>query len=379
VTIALLLVLCLVAAAGGPVHAVGGMTARTDVTIDFPMSIEFSVSAQSSSNITDIRLHYAVEEMGFADVTAEAVAVFTPSTEVDTGWTWRMVQSGGLPPGTLVDYWWTVADSTGVTLTTDRQQVVFADSRFEWQSISAEMITVNWYDGDEAFAQEILSTAQEAVARLGEDTGAYLKEPVRFYIYADAMDLRGSMIFPQEWTGGVSFTRYGVIAIGISSGNLAWGKRAIAHELTHLVTAQMTLNPYNDIPVWLEEGLAMWNEGPMQSQFSSALAFAIKNNNVLTVQTLASPFSAYADISYLSYAESYSIVDYLIRTYGRDRMFELLETFRQGSTYNGALQKVYGLDMKILNAEWRKTLNLAPKVSEVMPRVVALALGGVSW
>lgn len=377
--VALVMVLCLAVMTAAPVHAAGSITAESAVTVQFPMSIVFQVSAKSGATITDIRLHYAMEELGFADVTAEAFVTFAPSTQVNASWTWQMVQSGGLPPGAVVSYWWTLKDSGGAMLTTPEQRVTFDDSRFTWQSVAANKLTIYWYDGDEAFGKEILATAQDAVERLSEDTGAYLKEPVRFYIYASSADLKGSMIFPQEWTGGVSFTRYGCIAIGISTANLTWGKRAIAHELTHMVTHQMTLNPYNDIPVWLEEGLAMWNEGPMQSQFSSALARAISDKKLLSVQTLASPFSAYADVSYLSYAESYSVVDYLIRTYGKDRMFQLLETFHQGSTYDGALRKVYGLDTKSLNAEWQKTLGMAPKVSENVPRLVALALGGLTW
>jgi hypothetical protein len=85
-------------------------------------------------------------------------------------------------------------------------------------------------------------------------------------------------------------------------------------------------------------------------------------------------------VSYLSYAESYSVVDYLIRNYGKERMFQLLDTFHQGSTYDGALRKVYGLDTKSLNTEWQKTLGMAPKVSQkAMPRVVALAMGSLAW
>ncbi len=357
--VSLIIVLCLMALLAPPVFAQSGITVTKSATqLNFPMDVTFKVSARSNALITEIRLHYSVEQLGFADVTAEALLAFAPSTAVDAEWKWDMRQSGGLPPGTVINYWWTVKDGAGATVQTNREQVTFDDARFSWQAITADMITLYWYEGSKSFAQEILTTAQDAVARLATDTGAYLKEPIRLYIYAGSNDLLGSMIYPQEWTGGVAFTRYGCIAIGISTLNLSWGKRAIAHELTHLVTHQMTLNPYNEIPVWLDEGLAMVNEGPMQLQFSSALTKAINNNTLLSVQTLASPFSAYADLSYLSYAESYSVVDYLIRTYGKDKMFQLLDTFRQGSTYDGALKKVYGLDTAGLNTAWRKTLNI---------------------
>jgi len=198
-----------------------------------------------------------------------------------------------------------------------------------------------------------MAAAQQAMARLAEDTGAYLEKPVKIYIYADSQDLRGAMIFPQEWTGGVAFTRFGTIAIGIAPNNLAWGKRAIAHELAHLVIHQMTLNPYGDLPVWLDEGLAMYAEGPMEPELVALLSEAAVENKLISVRSLSSPFSAHAEEAVLSYAQSYSLVDFLISAYGPDKMLELLNTFREGSSYDGALNRVYGFDMDGLNTLWR--------------------------
>ncbi len=161
------------------------------------------------------------------------------------------------------------------------------------------------------------------------------------------------MIFPQEWTGGAAFSRFSIITIGIPPDSLDWGKRAIAHELTHLVIHQMTLNPYSDLPTWLDEGLAMYTEGELEPVFIAILNKAIAENELISVRSLSSPFSAYAEESFLSYAQSYSLVDFLITDYGRDRMLELLNTFSQGSSYAGALERVYGFDMGGLDVLWR--------------------------
>jgi hypothetical protein len=160
------------------------------------------------------------------------------------------------------------------------------------------------------------------------------------------------MIFPNEWTGGVAFTSYNIVAIGISPSNLSWGQGAMTHELTHIVVNQVIFNPYNDLPVWLNEGLAMYSEGPLSSQFTSPLKAAIVNNTLISVRSLSSPFSAYPDKANLSYAESYSFVDYLVSQHGSEKMLALLNAFKQGSTYDGALQSVYGFDMEGLNSQW---------------------------
>ena len=206
--------------------------------------------------------------------------------------------------------------------------------------------------------------AQQALVRLVEDTGAYLKKPVRLYIYADARDLQGAMIFPQEWTGGVAFTRYGVIVIGISPNNLSWGKRAITHELTHLVIHQMTFNPYTGLPAWLSEGLAMYAEGKLEAGLNAYLERAIAADILISVRSLSSPFSAPAEDSYQSYAESYSLVQFLIIIYGQDKMVGLLYTFSEGSSYDGALEKVYGFDMDGLDILWREKVTMPAQLSE---------------
>ena len=82
-----------------------------------------------------------------------------------------------------------------------------------------------------------------------------LNRPVSIYVYANAADMQGAMIFAQEWTGGATYPPYSTIVIGISSSNLTWGEGALVHELTHMVNYQMTNNPYSGLPTWFVGGL----------------------------------------------------------------------------------------------------------------------------
>jgi hypothetical protein len=356
ILILLLAVLFLVPLIPGSAAAADALTVTgSSAQVNFPASITFSISARSDVNISDIRLRYTIERMEFATIISEVVVDFQPAKTVNANWVWDMRRTGGLPPGTGVNYWWTVEDSSGKSVETVPQKVVIQDNRYTWHTSQQGKVTLYWYKGDNSFAAQLMDAAQQALGKLSENSGAELNSAVSIYIYASADDLQGSMIFPQEWTGGVAFTEYGTVAIGIAptASDIAWGKRAIAHELTHLVVHQVVFNPYNDLPVWLDEGLAMSSEGPLEDYFVSALSKAEKDNTLLSIRSLSSPFSAYSDVSILSYAESYEAVQYLINEYGRQKMYELLDTFRQGSGYDEALEKVYGFDMDALNMLWR--------------------------
>ncbi len=338
----------------GLVQARSGLTiVDSSAQVEFPAKLSFNLSAQSDVNITDIRLHYTVDRVSLARVTSEVYIEFDPANAVDAEWAWDMRRTGGLPPGSSVDYWWTVEDTSGDRLETAPSRVQFDDIRYPWRSLTEGKLTILWYEGNESFAQELMAAAQQALARLAEDTGAHLQKPARMYIYANAQDLKGAMIYPQEWTGGVAYTEYGTIAIGIGLGNLGWGKRAIAHELAHLVIHQMTLNPYNDLPTWLDEGLAMYAEGALEPVLVTYLNRAVAENNLISVRSLSSPFSVYAEEAVLGYAQSYSLVEFLITNYGQSGMLELLKTFGQGSSYDAALNRVYDFDMDGLDTLWR--------------------------
>ncbi|UCD09290.1 MAG: peptidase MA domain-containing protein [Dehalococcoidales bacterium] len=343
----------------GPSLAAGGISViESSADVEYPDKLNFTLSVESNADITDVRLFMYVDRLSYAHVTSEVLIDIVPDRRVTAEWSWDMRKTGGMPPGTNIQYWWSILDTDGNTHQTSPVILRYDDTRFEWESIRQNDITLYWYEGDTEFAEELLSAAIEGLDRLYQSTGVGIIDPVKIYIYANSNDLRSAMIFPQTWTGGVAYPSYNCIAIGIDSSSLEWGLRTIVHELTHLVIHRMTYNPYLDIPVWLDEGLAMYMEGPLAEAFTYYLSQAVENDTLISVRSLASPFSAYADQSYLSYAQSYSLVSMLIDTYGREKMLELLTVMSDGIDYDEALETVYGFNMDGLDEIWRDYINM---------------------
>jgi hypothetical protein len=364
------LIVCLMLAIFSPMaaQAQGELSVlESSAEADFPYRMHFDLSARSNSDITDIRLCYSVDRTSFADVFTEISLDFVPATTVDVSWSLEMVMVGGLPPGSSLSYWWKISDDGGASLETEPVSVRFDDTRYDWEALTEGQITIYCYQDDWDFVLELMISAQEALERLADDTGAVLDRPAQLYIYANSLDLQGAMIHPQEWTGGVAYTRHGIIAIGIAPTNISWGKRAISHELAHLVVHQMTLNPYNTLPTWLDEGLAMYAEGEIEGAFIGYLERAIDNDSLISVTSISSPFSARSDMASLGYAQSASLVRYLIERYGQPKMLELLNTFKESSGYDEALEAVYGFDMDGLDSLWREYIIPSDQLPEQPP------------
>jgi len=332
----------------------------SDVEVNFPSQAVFTLEAESYVDIVDVRLYYQVDRMNYAEVVSEGWAKFTSANKIEANWVWDM-RNAGLPPGAEVTYWWMIEDDDGNRLETSPEIMHFDDDSYLWQSLASTVpqggeLSLFWYEGSDSFARELMDTCQEGLARLTQDIGTYPERPIKIYIYASTGDLKEAMIFPQEWTGGVAFTAFSIIAIGIPPSELDWGKRALVHELTHLVVHQATFSPYGRLPLWLDEGLAMYNEGELDPVFHSCLQEAILEDELISVRSLCSPFSAETEKARLSYAQSYSLVEYLLDNYGQDSMLDLLTILKQGSTYDEALTEVYGFDIDGLDARWRATL-----------------------
>ena len=339
----------------------------------FPTAITFRLEAEASTEIADIDLEYRPSRRSLIPVSCRVDVDFTPGQRVAASWTWDMLETGGLPPGTEIDYWWLIEDAAGHQIETSSATIKFDDLSYDWQSLGSDQVTIFWYKGDRSFAQELLDAADEALERLAGEVGVALEQPVKIYIYASSRDLQGALVYPDIWTGGVAFSDYGTVVIGISPGDLTWGKRAIAHELGHLVVHQEVFGSYGDLPTWLDEGLAMDAEGELRSDLQGMLNAAIAHDALFSVRTIASSFPTDPDEAKLSYAESYSLVQFLIDNYGGDEILALLDVFKEGSTYDDALLEVYSFDMDGLNALWRESLGLGPQ-----PTLTPAAVSGIS-
>ncbi len=361
----LLLVFALVAAWVLPhvvqAQASGLRVVESHAQGDFPDTISFSLEAESSTTINQVVLQFRVKQANCAPSLATEKPDFTPGNAVSVTWTWPLKKVGGLPPGSLIEFRWQLADSAGGRLTTDWQLFEFTDQRYNWQTMTGKGLTLYWYRGSPDFASELVKAGEGALDRLARDTGAQLKATARLYIYGSSEEVRGAFIFSAEWTGGQAVPGTNIIALGIGPEILGWGRTAVAHELSHLVVGEVTFNCYAGIPTWLSEGLAVYAEGDVSSDRAARLRRAISQDQLLSVRSLSGSFPADSEQANLSYTQSRSLVEFLIQRNGAEKMLQLLNVFGEGSRYDAALSQVYGLDSDGLDAAWREWIGAGPR------------------
>jgi hypothetical protein len=337
----------------------------TSVTFTFPEVINFHISASGPDSIVRAELKYTLPQLACGNVVATALPEVTPGRDIDLSWEWNLLERGGLPVGANVHYQWVLEDASGRRIETPERSIVFEDPRFTWRTLETDRVSVHWYFGDEPFANDLLRTAEAGLDQLATTTGATLSDRVHIYLYEDSITLQSALAFPNQWTGGVAFSSFGLVAIAIGPYNLDWGRRAMVHEMTHVVIYQATFTCGSFVPAWLDEGLAMFNEGPLEPAYRQILQTAIDRDETFAVRSLLGGFPNDPSEAQLAYAQSQSLVTYLVEEYGPARMQELFEAFRDLGAINATMEKVYGFDQEGLNLRWRESVGLP--VSDAVP------------
>jgi hypothetical protein len=337
------------------------------VTFSFPNTATFSATLNANASITSVTLEYGNEQQTCGDVVAKAFPEFTSAKTTQVEWTWDMRQSGSLPPGAQIWWRWLYTDETGAQFISDVKTATWLDDIHDWQTLTSGDLRLHWYDNDKAFAQTMLDAGVEGLRRNKEQAGLGTDAPINLYVYPNYDDMKDAILYEPSWTGGMAFPDYNIFIMGVSASDSTWDQNTVIHELTHILIGHFTFSCIGTVPTWLNEGLAMFSEGELDSNAQSQLDQAISSDTLLTVRSLNGGFSELPDKANLSYSQSHSIVNFLIDTYGQEKLTELLIALRDAKPVDDALLEVYGFDTDGLEDAWRQSVGAAPRTVSAQP------------
>jgi hypothetical protein len=140
--------------------------------------------------------------------------------------------------------------------------------------------------------------------------------------------------------------------------------------MTHVLVGHFTFSCLGEMPTWLNEGLAVYSEGELDPDQQDRLDQAVRDDTLISIRSLGGGFSEVMEKALLSYAESYSVVKFLIETHGQEKMTLLLATLRDGTTIDASLQNVYGFNVDGLEREWRNAIGATPAPVSAQPTAI---------
>ena len=205
--------------------------------------------------------------------------------------------------------------------------------------------------GVEGFAlREYLRNAYREV---GQDFGYFFKHKVVVLLY-EAEKYRELTGVP-HWSSGLYDGKIRLPAYqkGFTQKEI---QKIMRHELTHAFIAELSAGK---CPAWLNEGLAVYEEGKIDPPDMRIFKAAVKTNTLFPLVSLfdrkqISEMKDPLEVA-LFYVESYHLVNYLIERYGMFQIKKMLQSFSEGSDSLEVVERALKISPFELENQWKAT------------------------
>ena len=319
--------------------------------VKYPSEVLFQLRAESESHITEVTLFYL---LGNQNVRVYGYPTFTPGKSISADFTLRTGGSSYLPNGVNIEYYYVILDSSGNTLITPSYSVEYRDPVYQWQQLTVGALTVTWYDMDVERVMSVTADVDERLEPVRELLGLDEVSPMKGVIINSRGEARRG--FPPisgaasrgHLYAGFAFDRFDLFVLA------GLDPDGMVHEATHLLLDQAVGSPRAKLPAWLNEGLAMYFESN-SSRRQASVAQAARRGSLLRLRSMNTQPGRPSDVRTF-YSQSWSIVDYMMDVYGRERMSELLRLINSGKRVAEAVPDVYGITLDELESVWKARL-----------------------
>ena len=233
-----------------------------------------------------------------------------------------------------------------------------------WQELKQKHFIV-YYVGNRAFAEKVGRTAERHYDKIGRDLGFtrhgdfwLWDRRARIYIYGSRAEFRRGAGAP-DWAAGKADPGKRLIATW--QGSAAFLDSVLPHEMTHLIFMEF-IGFKNNIPLWLNEGVAQW-EDVLRREGTVRLARQLRAHGSLTplVRLMTQDVRTIGDTAQAAafYAQSVSLVGFMIECYGSSRFRTFCGHLRDGKSVDDALRFTYSSEIRnieMLETEWHEYL-----------------------
>lgn len=236
---------------------------------------------------------------------------------------------------------------------------------FDFQILQTEHFDVYFYEEERQAAAQAARMAERWYARLSRLLNHELRGRQPLFLYASHPHFRQTtQIFgsPGEGTGGVTEALKRRIVLPLS-GPLRETDHVVGHELVHAFQFDMTqleqgtLSPTNFpralvLPLWFAEGMAEYlSLGPEDPHTAMWMRDAAEHDKLPTMRQLQSP-------RYFPYRYGQAFWAYVAGRFGDDVVGRILNAGARSGSAEAALQRVLGIPVDSLNAEWRDAIRM---------------------
>ena len=229
----------------------------------------------------------------------------------------------------------------------------------EWKEYKSNHFLIYYKDAPKDFVETVEQTAEAYYREITEDLGFQRynnwawDQRAKIYIYRDAGDYIDSAKLA-KWSHGAAQTRTKTIRTFPSAHGFF--DTTLPHELGHIIFREF-VGFEVDIPIWFEEGVAMNQEKAKRWGSGKIVLQAIEQDRFIPLGELSHvqlPSDADPALVDIVYAESASVVYYIITEFGKQKFVNFCRKLKEKRSFEAAMKTAYFRfeDINHLNKSW---------------------------
>ena len=230
----------------------------------------------------------------------------------------------------------------------------------QWKELKSTQFIIYHKDVPRGFLEKVKSNAEGYYKEITNNLGFVRYDfwlwdkRAKIYIYPSREEYLEDELHP-NWSAGIVHPEIKVIKSYPTDAGFI--DTVLPHELGHIIFREFVRNNPT-IPLWLDEGVACYQELAKRWTSNEEVRKAIKEKRFITVDKLSNHRLidlTDRDTVNLFYAESASLTRYLIEKFGKFRFGNLCKDLRDGMTFQKALKRQYPFrNLKELGESWKQ-------------------------
>ena len=237
-----------------------------------------------------------------------------------------------------------------------------------WSELQSEGLLLRFRESDRALAGTLLGDLIAGRAVIARKLGWDGKAPVTAYLAPTEAEFgRLTQGRIPHWGIACAFPESGILVLRKLPGQSEELLRTARHEMAHILLHRAA----GRVPVWFNEGVAMWAAGEWRLQQSAEVFWAVLSDGVIPLSDIDRVLQFSSHRAHLAYTESILAVTYLIHLGGSDAVAGVVSEMAQGAPFDVALYRVTGYPLRRFEQAWGdyvrgrfslKTLLISPEV-----------------
>jgi hypothetical protein len=239
---------------------------------------------------------------------------------------------------------------------------VFAQSQ-DWKTSKGTHFIVYYKNANEDFISELMNKAESYYNRIADGLGFrrfdfwIWDNRAKLYIYDDAQGYHSATGQP-SWSLGSVLPKDKIIQTFV--GAKEFFDTTLPHEMGHIIFREFVGFDNPAIPIWLDEGVASFQEYSQLSIADSVVREAIKQNKLIKLGGLSGfDLRSFLDQNSVNlfYSEALSIVNFLMKKFGQNNFVFFCQNLRDKRDLTTAIASSFPFkDIHELNDAWYKYL-----------------------